>query len=242
MTIGYLNAFHLLDLSVALFRLFLFLVHVCFRKRQRFEMLAFSDQRNARQPSFHSPTTRGQWGVFNDYSQRSAAHQGHFGEAQYKSKFPSENKKQRKERQKQMKAAVKEQQSMFVSPVSKASSSKDEQYITPTKIGPDEAETVSAMNSLIRKKSVLNGIIWQYINETTGVIELSIHEKSLFGKSKQLPFWIGPSRADCGLYGTFLDILVETHFFNFPESRLQGTFLRLQKPRLIPTLPYPNLT
>ena len=135
-----------------------------------------------------------------------------------------------------MKAAVKEQQSMFVSPVSKASSSKDEQYITPTKIGPDEAETVSAMNSLIRKKSVLNGIIWQYINETTGVIELSIHEKSLFGKSKQLSFWIGPSRADCGLYGTFLDILVEAHFFDFPESRLQGTFLRLQKPRLIPNL------
>ena len=30
--------------------------------------------------------------------------------------------------------------------------------------------------------------------------------------------------------------LVEAHFFDFPESRLHGTVLRLQKPRFIPIL------
>ena len=35
---------------------------------------------------------------------------------------------------------------------------------------------------------------------------------------------------------------VEPLFFDFPESRLHVTFLRLQKPRLKPTLTSPNLT
>ena len=64
-----------------------------------------------------------------------------------------------------------------------AASCKDEQFVTPALKAPGDAEAVASMRSLVSQKAVLNGIIWQYINDETGIIEFTLNSKSIFGES-----------------------------------------------------------